>query len=268
LGILVIEFLLKNFSNIFDYEYTKQMEDELDCISKGSKVWHQLCGQCYNEIEQNIKDAGDDLKKRDIAIDAEHSYIIGKNGPVIKCVKKDAQGKNKVTFKPVKKDIDIQKLENGEYTLDEIIDKSNLFIILGDYQDEQLTIRKGKYGLYATWGTKSKNLSCFGNRPMENISFEDVKEILDKDDFVQSQSTSEPSSGSTSESRSQSQSNIIRQVSNNISVRSGKFGDYIFYKTPKMSKPMFSKIGGFKGDYKNCHIDILKNWIKQEYGFS
>jgi len=270
LGILVIEFLLKNFSNIFDYEYTKQMEDELDSISKGSKVWHQLCEECYNEIEQNIKDAGDDLKKKDIAIDAEHSYIIGKNGPVIKCVKKDAQGKKIVSFKPVKKDIDIQKLENGEYTLDEIIDKSNLFIILGDYQDNLLTIRKGKYGLYATWGTKSKNLSCFGNRPMENISFEDVKEILDKDVFLQSREESNVGSESTSDSTSdsKSKSNIIRQVSNNISVRSGKFGDYIFYNTPKMRKPMFSKIGGFKGDYKNCHIDILKNWIKEEYGFS
>jgi DNA topoisomerase-1 len=262
LGILVIEFLLKNFGNIFDYEYTKQMEDELDGISKGSKIWHQLCEQCYNEIEQNIKDAGDDLKKKEISIDAEHSYIVGKNGPVIKCVKKDAQGKNKVTFKPVKNDIDIQKLENGDYTLDEIIDKSNLFIILGDYQDEPLTIRKGKYGLYVTWGSKSKNLSCFGNRPMENISFEDVKEILDKE------CSSEDELTGSSETKQGYGSNIIRQVSNNISVRSGKFGDYIFYKTPKMTKPMFSKIGGFKGDYKNCHIDILKNWIKQEYGFS
>jgi len=262
LGILVIEFLLKNFGNIFDYEYTKQMEDELDSISKGSKMWHQLCEQCYNEIEQNIKDAGDDLKKKDIAIDAEHSYIIGKNGPVIKCIKKDEQGKNKVTFKPVKKDIDIQKLENGEYTLDELIDKSSLFIILGDYQDQSLTIRKGKYGLYASWGNKSKNLSCFGNRPMENISFEDVKEILDKECASEGELTE------ISETKQGYVSNIIREVSNNISVRSGKFGDYIFYKTPKMKKPMFSKIGGFKGDYKSCHIDILKNWIKQEYGFS
>jgi hypothetical protein len=115
---------------------------------------------------------------------------------------------------------------------------------------------------------------------LENISFEDVKEILDKEESESSKS--QP--GSNSESGAGAveiavagagagagaglASNIIRQVSNNISVRSGKFGDYIFYKTPKMKKPMFSKIGGFKGDYKNCHIDILKNWIKQEYGFS
>lgn len=260
LGILVIEFLLKNFDNIFAYEYTKNMEDELDIISKGEKIWHHLCDECFKEIDSSIKNAGDDIKKKEIQIDSEHFYIIGKNGPVIKCVKKDTEGKNKVTFKPVKKDIDIHKLENGEYTLDELIDKENLFIILGDYQEHPLTLRKGKYGLYASWGEKTKNLSCFGNRPMENINFEDVKEILDKECI-------ESNVGPNGVEQVRSASNIIRQINNNISIRSGKFGDYIFYKSQKMTKPMFLKIGGFKGDYKNCHIDILQDWIKDEYGF-
>jgi hypothetical protein len=35
-----------------------------------------------------------------------------------------------------------------------------------------------------------------------------------------------------------------------------------------MTKPMFLKIGGFKGDYKTCHNDILENWIKEEYGLN
>jgi len=257
LGILVIEFLLKHFSQIFEYEYTKQMEDELDVISKGNKLWHELCEQCYNQIEVSIDEAGPDMKKKEIQIDANHFYIIGKNGPVIKCVKRENDSnKVSVSFKPVKKDIDIKKLENGDYTLDEVIDKSNLFIILGDYEEQPLIIRKGRYGIYATWGTKTKNLSCFGNRPLENISFEDVKEILDK----------ENSDSTVLEEDGQKKTNIIRQVSNNISIRSGKFGDYIFYKTQKMTKPMFLKIGGFKSDYKLCHVDILQNWIKEEYG--
>jgi DNA topoisomerase-1 len=257
LGILVIEFLIKNFDNIFDYDYTKQMEDELDIISKGEKIWHTLCDKCYKEIDKSIKDAGDNMNKKEIKIDNEHSYIIGKNGPVIKCIKSGSEG-NKVTFKSVKKNIDIQKLKNGEYTLDEIIDKSNLFIILGDYQEEQLIIKKGKFGLYASWGEKTKNLSCFGNRPIENITFEDVKEILDKEcaNNVTQEHTVNASNAS----------NIIRQVSNNISIRSGKYGDYIFYKTQKMTKPMFLKIGGFKGDYKKCHIDLIQDWVKDEYG--
>jgi DNA topoisomerase-1 len=259
LGVIVIEFLLKNFGNIFDYDYTKKMEDELDIISKGGKIWHQLCDNCYKDIDSSIKNAGDEIKKKTIEIDAEHSYIIGKNGPVIKCTQFSKDGKQIVTFKPVKNDIDIHKLENGGYTLDEIIDKSNLFIILGDYEGHPLTIRKGKYGLYATWENKTKNLSCFGNRPMENISFEDVKEILDKDLIAVGDNSDETPSARPS--------SIVRQISSNISIRTGKFGDYIFYKSPKMTKPMFLKIGGFKGDYKTCHIDILQNWIKDEYGF-
>jgi DNA topoisomerase-1 len=141
--------------------------------------------------------------------------------------------------------------------LDQLIDKSNLFIILGDYEEHPLTIRKGKYGLYATWGEKTKNLSCFGNRPMENISFEDVKEILDKE-----------YTGSGFNVEGGQRTNIIRQVNNNISIRSGKFGPYGFYKTQKMNKPMFLKIGGFKDDYKTCHVDILENWFKEEYGLN
>ena len=256
LGIIVIEFLLKHFSQIFDYEYTKQMEDELDVISKGNKIWHELCGQCYQQIDDSINEAGSDMKKKEIQIDAEHYYIIGKNGPVIKCIKRE-KGSNKecVSFKPVKKDIDIKKLENGDYTLDEVIDKSNLFIILGDYEEHTLTIHKGKYGFYAKWGEKTKNLSCFGNRPIENIRFEDVKEILDREN-----------NESCSQENGEKVTNIIRQISNNISIRRGKFGDYIFYKTAKMTKPMFLRIGGFKGDYKTCHVDILNNWVKEEYG--
>ena len=32
IGILVIEFLLKYFNNLFEYDYTKKMEDDLDLI--------------------------------------------------------------------------------------------------------------------------------------------------------------------------------------------------------------------------------------------
>ena len=36
-GILVIELLIKNYSQLFNYDYTKQMEDILDIIAKGEK---------------------------------------------------------------------------------------------------------------------------------------------------------------------------------------------------------------------------------------
>ena len=52
-------------------------------------------------------------------IDDNNTYIIGKYGPVIKCVE-EKDGKEEVIFKPIKKDLDIKKLENGEYELNDI----------------------------------------------------------------------------------------------------------------------------------------------------
>ena len=50
LGVIVIEFLLKHFDALFNYDYTRTMEDRLDVIAKGNAIWHELCRGCYNEI--------------------------------------------------------------------------------------------------------------------------------------------------------------------------------------------------------------------------
>jgi phosphoserine aminotransferase len=60
------------------------------------------------------------------------------------------------------------------------------------------------------------------------------------------------------------QSQIVRVIDDNSSIRNGRFGPYIFYKTPKMSKPDFIPLKGFaqkNGDYAKCDIAILKEWI-------
>ena len=99
LGTIVIEFLIKKFDILFNYDFTRQMEDDLDKISKGEKIWHEAC-KIYNEkIDTFIESLKDD-KKVEIKIDDTHVYIIGKYGPVIKCLKDN-------TFKGLKKDIHI-----------------------------------------------------------------------------------------------------------------------------------------------------------------
>ena len=258
LGIIIMEFLDKNFNELFNYEYTKNMEDDLDKISKGEKIWYNTCESCLQELTvlcEKIKDE----KKHEIKIDDTHFYMIGKYGPVIKCIKKNdgikaGQEKDKdiVTFIPVKKDIDLQKLERGEYKLEDVIEYTkNDNVCAGKYQGFDLLLKKGKYGLYASWGENTKSLSCFGNRPMENITYEDILEIIEKD---------------TSDSNKKSfTANIIRKLNDNISIRNGKFGDYIFYKTSKMTKPQFLKLGGFKEDYKSCDKTAILEWVQTEY---
>jgi len=280
LGIIVMEFLDKNFNELFNYEYTKNMEDDLDKISKGEKIWYNTCELCLQELNVLCEKLNGE-KKHEIKIDDTHFYMIGKYGPVIKCIKtndgikqndgiktndgikqndsiKAEQDKDKdkdtVTFIPVKKDIDLQKLERGEYKLEDIIEYTkNDNMCAGKYQGFDLLLKKGKYGLYVSWGENSKSLSCFGNRPMENITYEDILEIIEKD------------KDTTDSNKKSFTANIIRKLNDNISIRNGKFGDYIFYKTSKMTKPQFLKLGGFKEDYKSCDKKAILEWIQTEY---
>ena len=58
---------------------------------------------------------------------------------------------------------------------------------------------------------------------------------------------------------------MVRILDENISIRNGKYGDYIFYKTSKMKSPKFLKLKSFKEDYKTCELNVLIDWIKETY---
>lgn len=248
LGIIVIEFLIKHFNNIFNYEYTSQMEESLDKVAKGNLNWTDICSSCNNEVDKLVDEVKDETKI-EFQIDDNNTYLIGKYGPVIKCIEIEEDGKEVISFKPIKKDIDISTLERGEYKLEEIVEdkgkEENKQYILGQFEGKDVILRKGKFGLYISWGTNSKTLKELGNRPIENITFDEVKDILNQ--------------GST----------IVREIDNNTSVRKGPKGDYIFYKSLKMKKPQFYDIKSFvietKEDYKICDKTILKSWIANKY---
>jgi DNA topoisomerase-1 len=247
LGIIVMEFIDKHFSGLFNYSYTKDMEDELDKIAKGGAIWYNLCETCNKQIDILV-DGLKDESKIEVKLDDNNTYLVGKYGPVIKCVEQ-VNGIEQINFKAIKKDIDIHKIENGDYnqSIEEIIDKDVVKkrYILGKYEGNDVVIQKGKFGLYITWDKNSKTLKELGNRPMENITFEEVKKYLEEG------------------------SNLIREVSTNISIRKGSKGEYIFYKTAKMKKPQFYDLKPFssdtKSDYKTCNMTVLKSWLKEKY---
>ena len=246
LGIIVMEFLEKYFLDIFNYDYTKNMEDTLDKISKGESTLLELCSGCNQQLDQLINNLKDETKI-EIKIDENNTYVIGKYGPVIKC-SDNIDGKDSISFKSIKKEVDISKIKKGEYNLDEIVDnstKQKSQYILGKYEDNDVILRKGKFGLYITWGENSKTLKDLGNRPMENVTFEEIEKHLD------------------------SGCSLIREIKSGVTIRKGAKGDYIFYKPPKLKKPKFFDIKSFyaetKEDYKICNLTILKTWIKEKY---
>ena len=188
-----MEFLEKHFNELFNYDYTCNMETSLDKIAKGEHEWVDLCDKCNKEID-NLIDGVKDETKIEIKIDDNNVFMIGKYGPVVKCVE-EVDGKEEIKFKSVKKDIDIKQLEKGAFTVEDVIDTNKIAksqYILGQHNGKDVILRKGKFGLYISWGENSKTLKELGNRPIENITFDEVKKYLDEG------------------------SNMIREISSNI----------------------------------------------------
>ena len=235
IGNMVTEFLMSNFDEIIGYDYTKNMEDTLDVIAEGKHIWYKLCESCYKELYIKANELKSEAKK-EIRIDDKHVYMIAKYGPVIKCT----DGED-ISFKKVRKDIDYEKLTNGEYKLDELIDGSNdTGKYLGIYKDEKIFLKRGKFGLYVTWGDNKKSLT-YMKKEEHNITYNDVIQFIENP------------------------TNIIRNINEQLSIRNGKYGNYIYYKTQSMKKPKFLSLQGFKDKIEEAVEEDLLTWIENKY---
>jgi DNA topoisomerase-1 len=330
LGIIVIEFLLEHFAPLFEYEFTKNMESQLDEIATDGMVWHELCYKCWFDVTtqlQELKERG--VVKEEVKIDDNHSYIIGKNGPVIRCRVTDAgddgddgedvsdtihssdddepavkEKKPKFIFKSVRQDLDYAKILRGEYSLAYMIGEENLAgeattvavvssalggvgvsateggRVLGKHQGQDVIIKSGKYGAYVAWG--GVNISL---RPLLGISSskagkyarKETKQTKSEFDltlqevvaFINSSKQEIGGGGGGGgdgggEGSNGTTTGIVRMIDEHTSIRNGRFGPYIFYKTMKMSKPDFIPLKGFAqlhGNYATCDISLLKAWV-------
>ena len=239
-GVMVVEFLIQHFDVIFQYDYTKMMENTLDTIAKGEKIWHELCRECLDEIETLSEGLVEE--RVTIPIDESHTYMIARYGPVIKCVKG-----GKTTFKKVRDDIDIEKLRAGDYSVSDIIDSTNrMRDDLGKHKGTSVILKTGQYGPYVEWGNLKRSVKV--DKEFNEIVLEDVIPFLKE--------TNNPS--------------IIRKIDDNTSIRTSKHGDYVFHKKPTWKKPQFLKLNDFikehgKDSYKTCELKVLKKWLSNTY---
>ena len=118
---------------------------------------------------------------------------------------------------------------------------------LGRYKCLDLFVKNGKYGPYAQWGSNMKSLKEL-DKPTDKMEYMEVVKFLDSDVLDPTKPVG-----------------LVRELSSNLSIRTGKFGDYIFYKRPRAKKAEFFKLNEFKSDYKTCDKELLLNWIKQMY---
>ena len=276
LGVIVMEFIIQHFEPLFEYNFTKKMEDDLDKVAKGDILYNETCQFCFDNVKRlttALKDKN--IQKDTVTIDENHVYMVGSKGPVIKHTTLGEDGKKKIEYKSVKKDIDVAKLKRGEYELGDVVDeKGNIDmggIKLGIYEGEQIILKRGKYGLYFVWGEQKKSLSGLfpKNKNPSTIAYHDIVKIIDSSqqgDMKSGGGGIEGSDGANEYIGNRiAVKGMVRAITDEISIRNGKYGDYIFYKTPLMKNPTFLKIKGFTEDYKTCPVTNIIEWIHNTY---
>lgn len=259
IGIIVMKFLIEHFNDLFNYDYTKDMEDTLDLIAKGGKQWYELCNECLKQILNLSKDIDfvENKNTNKIKLDNNHTYMIGRYGPVIKY-----ENGEDVKFLKVKEDIDIEKLKDGSYILEDIIEKNNSGILLYQTGEKNVVLKKGKYGFYLEVGDKKKSINIndiLDNKVEEDELLDNIDEInINKQKVVKILDEKKTVDG------------LPRIIDDNMSIRNGKYGDYIFYKKQGWKKPQFLKLNGFVkqhgiNSYKTCDLSIIKEWVAETY---
>ncbi len=237
IGVLTIEFLVKHFESLFSYNYTKQMEEDLDKIAKNEdKTWNQLCKECLEEIT-NLSKKTMKIEKDKYFLDDSHELLFTQYGPSVRKTLDDGT----IEYIKVKENVDIEKLRNHDYDLDEILEKESQS--LGVYENHDMFVKKGRYGYYLSWNDQTYNLKTWTSS-IQKFSYQDALEMIQT---------------------SIKDKNIVRKIDNEISIRSGKFGPYVFYKTLSMKKPKFFPLKKCPLQYEECDETELKEWIKKTY---
>ena len=239
-GTMVIEFLIKHFDKIFEYNYTIELEEKLDNICENGEQWYKLCNDCDILLKEFIIPLNK-LSKTIFPLDKNHGVTFTKYGATIQ--KKDDSGL--ITFMNVKKNIrlDLDSLKRGEYTLKDL-EETNMRC-LGDWEGSPIFIKNGQYGIYLEWGEQKKTCKDY-KKTLEEFTLEDVEIIMNTNENT-------------------THMNILRIFNSEISIRRGKFGPYAFYQNTSMKKPKFFNIKQFKEGFLTCESETFIQWIEDKY---
>lgn len=249
LGIIVSDFLYGHFSSLFSYDYTTKMETMLDEIANGNgEQWHEILKSCDMELMKLMKPIEKTEKQMFDIKDSEYKCVFEKYGPVLRKKTNDT-----LDYKKIKSDItlDLEKLKKGEYNIDELVEEKKENII-GEIDGLSVILKSGPYGEYIQHGDKKTSVKTLDIDLNEKSSNGDeIMEIVEA--FKEKQKCE------------LNDSKIIRSLTQELSVRNGKYGAYIHYKTEKMTKPKFLNIQKFKESYRYCSEEALLKWINDTY---
>jgi DNA topoisomerase-1 len=292
-GIIVLEFLVRYFESLFSYDYTKNMETALDRVSvsvptEASNNWRSVCSECYQLIKQ-LKKPLTKVKRETYTLDKNAELVFHSNGASVKLTGEDGT----VEYRTVKKtvEIDLGKLKNGEYSVDDLLEIPNEHV--GTFLGNNVVLKSGRYGLYFECGEIKSTLKHL-TKPADEITMDDIlpillekqreKAVVEYKNELYPEDTGVPQDLSTiannyreistatssfssleNPSPSNSANPKTRILNADMSVRMGKYGAYVYYKTAKMKTPSFFNIKKFKENCWDCNAETLIEWVKTTY---
>ncbi|WP_303924050.1 type I DNA topoisomerase [Draconibacterium sediminis] len=162
IGIVVNDFLMDNFDEIMDYNFTANVEKEFDDIADGKMVWNEMIDKFYQpfhgKVEHALENAERSKGERILGIDPktgkEVSVKIGRFGPLAQLgeVSQD-EGAEKPQFSSLRTGQHIETI-----TLEEALDLFKLPRELGEYEGKKVTVAIGRFGPYVRHDNKFVSL--------------------------------------------------------------------------------------------------------------
>ena len=226
LGKNTCNFLNEHFVDLMDYKFTSVLEEKLDDVANNKVIWNHLLKDFYGEFypivdklkkvkknendEDNLLNKYKNNEKRHLGINKKNQHVYayeGKFGPVLQFIERDDP--EKISYQSLEK-FDVKKV-----TLEDIQDVIVYPLELGNHENKQVFLKKGKYGIYLEHNkTNYKLLETYQD-----------KEVLTLEEAVDCISNSKKKSAN------------LHEFDDYI-VKEGPYGPYIlykkkFYKIPK-----------------------------------
>jgi DNA topoisomerase I len=159
IGMIVNDFLVENFSEIVDYNFTAEVEEQFDAIAAGKLKWTNMLGKFYSPfhktvestLEKKTRKTGVRVLGKDPASGEQISVRMGRFGPVAQ-IGETGNGE-KPKFASLSRN---QLLET--ITLEEALDLFRLPRSLGEFEGDEMVAGIGRFGPFIRYRSKFYSL--------------------------------------------------------------------------------------------------------------
>ena len=219
IGMIVTDYLVKNFPQILDYKFTANVEEDFDKIADGELVWNSVISDFYgpfhNIVQETMSNKEYNNVSRELGVAPDGQPLVarfGQYGPYVQ--KGDGDNKQYASLSAG------QLIES--ITLEEALKLFELPRTVGQHGGIDIICTKGRFGPYIKYGDKNVSLPR-GTDPL--------KVDLDTCIKLVEESLNKPAGGILSEYKEA-----------DIQVVNGSYGPYIKhagrnYKIPKGTDP-------------------------------